>query len=122
MPTPASFDRVRRVGRDLEDVAEGTSYGSPALKVRGKMFACIAVDKSAEPGTLAVRMSFLERDLRVQAEPDVYYLKPHYVNYPCVLARLSRLSDDALRELLETGWQFERSVRKRGAPTKRRRA
>ena len=121
MRTPASFDRVRRLGRDLEDVEEGTSYGSPALKVFGKMFACIAVDKSAEPGTLAVRMSFLERDLRIQAEPDVYYLRPHYVNYPCVLARLSKISDDALRELLQIGWQFERS-RKRGAPTKRRRA
>ena len=103
----ASFARVRRLGIKLEGVEEGTSYGSPALKVRGKMFACIAVDKSAEPDTLAVRMSFFERDLRVQTEPDVYYLKPHYVNYPCVLARLTRISDGALRELLETGWRFE---------------
>jgi hypothetical protein len=121
MRPPKPFDRVRRLGRELEGVEEGTSYGSPALKVRGKMFACIAVDKSAEPNTLAVRMSFLERDLRLQAEPDIYYLKPHYVNYPCVLARLSRISDDALRELLETGWQFERAARSRGAPGKRRR-
>jgi hypothetical protein len=108
-----SFDRVRRLGLKLEGVKEGTSYGSPALKVRGKMFACIPVDKSAEPDTLAVRMSFLERDLRLQAKPNVYYLKPHYVGYPCVLVRLSKISDAALRELLETGWQFERSVRPR---------
>ena len=113
------FDRVRRLGRELDGVDEGTSYGSPALKVRGKMFACIAVDKSAEPGTLAVRMSFFERDLRLEADPDVYYLKPHYVNYPCVLARLNKITDAALRELLETGWQFEQSVRKRG-PVKHR--
>jgi hypothetical protein len=108
-----SFNRVRRVGLTLDGVEEGTSYGSPALKVRGKMFACIAVDKSAEPDTLAVRMSFLERDLRLKAEPDVYYLKPHYVGHPCVLARLSKISDAALRELLETGWQFERSAGRR---------
>jgi len=115
-----SFDRVRRLARQLEGVEEGTSYGSPALKVRGKMFACIAVDKSAEPDTLAVRMSFLERDLRVKTEPAVYYLKPHYVNYPCVLARLSRISDDALCELLEAGWRFERSAPERGAAKRRR--
>lgn len=116
-----AFNRVRRLGLKLEGVEESTSYGSPALKVRGKMFACIAVDKAAEPGTLAVRMSFLERDLRLKAEPDVYYLEPHYVDHPCVLARLSKISDAALRELLETGWQFERSTRARGA-VKRRRA
>jgi len=115
------FDRVRRLARGLEGVEEGTSYGSPALKVRGRMFACIAVDKSAEPDTLAVRMSFLERDLRLRAEPAIYYLKPHYADHPCVLARLSRISDDSLRELLETGWQFEQSARSRGA-VKRRRA
>src|SRR5215467_5120322 len=114
------FDRVRRLGRELDGVEDGTSYGSPALKVGGKMFACIAVDRSAEPNTLAVRMSFAERDLRMKMEPDVYYLKPHYTNYPCVLARLDRISDAALRELLETGWTFERSKRTRG-PAKRRR-
>jgi len=123
MSPRAPFDRVRGLGRELEGVEEGTSYGSPALKVRGKMFACIAVDKSAEPNTLAVRMSFVERDLRVKMEPDVYYLKPHYVNSPCVLARLNKISDAALRELLETGWTFERTTRTtrtRGAAKRRR--
>jgi hypothetical protein len=65
-------------------------------------------------------MSFLERDLRVQTDPAVYYLKPHYVNYPCVLARLGKISDDALRELLETAWQFEGSAHGRGAGKRRR--
>ena len=120
MPPRAPFDRVRRLGREFAGVEEGTSYGSPALKVGGKMFACIPVDKSAEPNTLAVRMSFVERDLRVKMEPDVYYLKPHYTNYPCVLARLNKLTDSALRELLETGWTFERTTRARGAATRRR--
>jgi hypothetical protein len=105
------FDRVRRLGRELEGVEDGTTYGSPALKVRGKMFACIAINKTVEANTLAVRMSFVERDLRLAAEPGIYYLTPHYVGHPCLLARLGKLSDDALRDLLETGWQFERSTR-----------
>jgi hypothetical protein len=81
-------------------------YGAPALKLDGQLLACIATNKSAEPDTLVVRIDFFERDLRVANEPDVYYLKPHYVNYPCVLARLSTISDAALRDLLESGWRF----------------
>lgn len=109
-----AFDRVRKLGRQLPNVEEGTAYGSPALKVRGKMFACIPVHRSAEPNSLAVRMSFVERDLRLQAEPDVYYLTPHYEGHPVVLVRLTRVGDKALKELLEVGWQFESSKAKGG--------
>jgi len=108
-----TWTTVRRLGLELSGAEEGTAYGSPALKVRGKMFACIASHRSAEPNTLAVRMSFLERDLRLSAEPKLYYLTPHYVNYPVVLCRLSRIGEDALRELLEVGWQFVHSTPKR---------
>jgi hypothetical protein len=100
------FARVRRLGLELADVEEATSWGAPALKVRGKMFACVPTNKQAEPESVVFRLSFVERDLRLDAEPDNYYLKPHYVNYPCVLARVKRLSDGALKELLETSWRF----------------
>lgn len=113
MPKPRPFDRVRKFGLLLSDVEEGTTYGSPALKVGGKMFACIAIHKSAEPNSLAVRMSFIERDLRVAADPAIYYITPHYVGHPVGLARLARLGDEDLRELLEVGWQFEKGTRKR---------
>jgi hypothetical protein len=66
----------------------------------------MASHKSAEPNTLVVRVDFLDRDLRVMNEPDIYYLKPHYVNYACVLARLSRIDDAALRELVDSGYRF----------------
>ena len=91
-PTPMSerteFSRVERLGLRLSDVEVGRSYGAPALKVRGRMFACIPTHRSAEPGSLAVRMSLVERDLRVHDRPDIYYLKPHYEPHPIVLARL----------------------------------
>ena len=40
------------------------------------------------------------------ASPDVYYLTDHYVNYPVVLVRLSRIHPDALRDLLGMAWRF----------------
>ncbi len=112
MPKKLGFEAVRKMGLALPDVEEGTSYGSPALKVRGQMFACLAIHRSAEPDTLVVRIEFDRRDALIAGEPQTYYLTDHYLNYPCVLARLSRLHPDALRDLLRMGWRFV-SARKR---------
>jgi hypothetical protein len=119
-----SFDTVREIGLTLPDVEEGTAYGSPALKVRGKMFTCLAVHRSAEPGSLAIRIDFSDRDELIAANPDTYYLTDHYVNYPVVLVRLSRVHRDALRDLLLMGWRFEsaRGTRRVGQATRTSRA
>jgi hypothetical protein len=106
MPHRCTFKNVETIGRTLPDVEVTTTYGQPALKVRGKMFACIASHKSAEPNTLVVRMDFADRDALVEEDPDTYYLKDHYVSYPCVLIRLSRVSRDALADLVAGAYRF----------------
>jgi hypothetical protein len=110
-----SFDTVRRLGLALPNVEEGTVYGSPALKVGGKMFACIAIHSSAEPDSLAVRMEFDQRDELIAADPKTYYLTDHYLDYPCVLVRLARVHPDALPDLLRMGWQYISARNKRRA-------
>src|SRR6185295_267048 len=100
-----SFDDVRRIGRALPDVVEGTMFGKPALKVRGKMIACMASHKSAEPGSLVVRMGFDDRDALIADDPRTYYVKPHYENYPAVLVRLAQIEREALRDLLQSAWR-----------------
>jgi hypothetical protein len=121
MPTTkAGFDLVRKIGASLPEVEEGTAYGSPALKVRGRMFACLAVNRSAEPNTLAVCIDFDQRDELIAEEPKTYYLTDHYVNYPCVLVRLSRIREDALRDLLLTGCRFISTSKRREVPKRRR--
>jgi hypothetical protein len=115
-----TFNTVRRIGRSLPEVEEGTAYGSPALKLRGKLLACIANHSSAEPNTLVVLIDFPSRDELIEAEPDTYYLKDHYVDYACVLVRMSRIGEDALRDLLGMAWKFvDASMRRR--PRSRRR-
>jgi hypothetical protein len=101
-----TFDVVRRMGLALPDVVEATMYGAPALKVGGRLLTCPAIHTSAEPHTLVVCIGFAERDELIAAEPGTYYLTDHYVNYPTVLVRLSRISRDALRDLLQMSWQF----------------
>jgi len=97
---PQSFKHVEAIGRTLPGVEVTTSWGQPTLKVRGRMFVCIAANKSAEPNTLVVMMDFADRDALIEDDPATYYLKDHYLNYPCVLVRLSRVHPDALRDLV----------------------
>jgi hypothetical protein len=115
-----TFATVRAIGRELPDTEEGTSYGVAALKVNGRMFAGMASHKSAEPGTLVVYAPFEQRDALIEEEPETYYLKDHYVNYPVVLVRLSRVDRDALRDLLAGAWRFVREKSSRARSRSRR--
>ena len=112
---------MRELGLALPGVEESTMYGAPALKVRGKLLTCMASHRSAEPGTLVILMDFDQRNALIEDSPDVYYLKEHYVNYPSVLVRLSRINRDALRDLLQTSWRFVTArSRQRAGPGKRK--
>jgi hypothetical protein len=106
MPRGHTFSSVEAIGRTLPDVELTTTWGQPTLKVRGRMFVCIASHKSAEPNTLVVMMDFAERDALVEDDPATYYLKEHYLNYPCVLVRLGRVHADALRDLVTGAHRF----------------
>jgi hypothetical protein len=106
MAKKITYETARSIGLSLPETEEGTVYGTPALKVRGKMFACLPSHRSAEPESLAVRIAFDERDRLIAADPATYYLPEHYVNYPVVLVRLRRMHRDALHDLLMMAWRF----------------
>lgn len=113
--TKTDFNTVRTLALALPGVEESTAYGSPALKVHGKLLACIPANKSAEPDSLAVRIDFESRTELLAAAPDIYYLTDHYVDHPIVLVRLSRIHPDALKDLLGMSWRF---VTSKPAPRK----
>jgi hypothetical protein len=100
------FDAVRDIGLALPGVEESTAYGSPALKVRGQLLACVPANRSAEPNSLVVRVDFDDRAELLAADPDVYYVTDHYVGYSAVLVRLSRINRDVLRDLLGMAYKF----------------
>ena len=110
---------MRAIGATLPDVEDATAYGGFCLKVRGKMFVCQAMNKEAEPNTLAVRMDFAQRDALLEEDPHTYYLKDHYVNYPCVLVRLSRVHPDALRDLVHGAYRFISATAPKRSPRAR---
>ena len=107
MPRSAlNFDTVRNIGLTLPGVEESTAYGQRALKVRGKLLACVPANRSAEPGSLAVRVDFDDRAELLAADPDVYYVTDHYVGYSAVLVRLYRVNPEVLRDLLGMAYKF----------------
>lgn len=108
-----NFDVVRDIGLKLPGVEASTAYGAPALKVQGKLLACLPSNRSAEPESLVVRVDLADRAELLAAAPDVYYVTDHYVGYSAVLVRLSRLTPETLRDLLAMAHKF---VTRKAAP------
>ena len=106
------FDVIREIAFALPGVEESTIHGAPSLKVRGKLLTCPALHRSAEPHTLAVRIDHAQRARLLEAEPGIYYVTDHYLDYPTVLVRLSRIDRNSLKDLLDVAWRFASSQSK----------
>src|SRR5262245_27486133 len=101
------FKTVRAVGLTLPEVDAATRYdGSPMLRLRGCFLAGLATHPSAEPGTLVVRADVEEREWLLADAPGTYYLTDDYRKYPVGLVRLSRITRDALHDLLSSSWRL----------------
>jgi hypothetical protein len=118
---PLTFKDVRKIALSLENVEEGTSYGTPAFKVDGKLLARLREDGES----LVVGTTFEEREEMMAAEPETYYITDHYLKYPWVLVRLSRVPSSSLRDLLNralrlaSGKPRRASVRRRAGRSRR---
>jgi hypothetical protein len=110
-----TFEQVRKIALALPNVEEGTSYGTPAFKTSRKLLARLKEDGDS----LVVATTFEEREEMMEADPQTYYITDHYLKYPWVLVRLSRVSPDALRDLLTRALRL---AQKNTRPSKRRRA
>jgi hypothetical protein len=90
-----------RMALALPGTEEGFSYGTPACRVAGKLFARLREDGE----TLVVRTSFEEREVLMRKHPKVFHLTDHYLHYPWVLVRLSVVGNAMLRDVLERAWR-----------------
>jgi len=105
----ATFEDVPALARDLPGAEESTSYGTPALKVRKKLFARLR----EEGDVLVVKVDRDERAALIESEPDVYFVTTHYENYGYVLVRLEAVERDQLREILIDSWRLAASKKLR---------
>jgi hypothetical protein len=99
MPT---WEDVVELGTRLPGVEVGTSYGTPALKVRKKGICRLR----SNPDALVIRVTDLgEREMLLRSEPEVFFTTPHYDGWPYLLVRLDAVPRDELAELLEDAWR-----------------
>jgi len=96
-----TYDIVRALARELPDVEESTSYGTPALKVGGKLF--VRLKEDAE--TIVLRTDAYERAHLIGSDPRTFFITEHYREYPWVLVRLSEVKRAQIAELLEGAWR-----------------
>jgi hypothetical protein len=101
-----TFEAVKELGRVLPGVVNDTAYGAPALKLGGKLVACIPVNKSAESNCVAVRIDLEHRAQLLRQQPDIYYITDHYAPHPTVLVRLSKIPRTELEKLLRDACRF----------------
>ncbi len=121
MPSkPVTFETVRELALALPGVAASMGARGMAFRVRGRMLACKAIHRSAEEGSLVVRLDPARRAKLIAADPEVYYLTPHYEPYPTVLVRLSRIKRETLAELLQEASRFVSSEAPKKTGRKRR--
>lgn len=94
----ATWDDVRRICLALPDVEERRK----TFRTNGRIF----VNMSREAGAISTRAEEEEVDLLIQANPDVYFVTPHYLGWNAVLVRLDAVDDDELAARIEDAYAF----------------
>jgi hypothetical protein len=107
-----TYDTVRRLALELPDVQEGTSYGTPALKVCGKLFVRLHQDLDK----IVLKMPFDRREEMMAADPATYFITDHYADYPWILVSLERVQAEALPDLLRIAY---RAAHRPASPAKK---
>jgi len=97
-----TFEQVRLAAHVFPGVEDSTSYGTPALKVRGKLLA--RLHQSGE--CLVLRADLLGRGILMQSDPNVFFITDHYRDYPWILVRFSAVDPGALPDLIERAWRL----------------
>lgn len=95
-------DEVHALIMAFPGVVEGVSYGQPAYKVKDKFFTRLRAD---DQSLVLMDVGPDEREMLMEAEPEVFHITPHYKDYPSVLARIEGVHPGSLHNMLERRWR-----------------
>lgn len=102
--------RLQRLSNHLPGVETGTSYGTPALKVAGKLLLRI---KDAE--TLVLMAPLDEKERLMEMAPEIYYETDHYTGWPALLIRAAVIDGAELQHRITEAWRYKAPARLRKA-------
>lgn len=104
MPT---WDDVVEIAKALPEVQVSTSYGTPALKVKGKGFARLRTEAE---GGLMLRCSMEEKEALLASGDPAFFTTPHYDGYASILVDLTKIGAAHLAEMVEEAWWLRAPV------------
>ena len=84
----------------LPETEESTSYGRPAVRVRGKAF----VYPGREPGSFAVASPLEEKEFLMETDPDTFWETDHYRGWPAVLVRFGSRDRQRIEMVIRRAW------------------
>ena len=118
----ASTDILREIALRFPDVEDATTERGLAFKARGRLLVCSAINESADPGSVVIRIGAEQRARLMAAYPSALYLPDHYAKHPAVLARLEKLDRESLRDILGAAWLFvtEKAVTRKRSGSRRK--
>jgi hypothetical protein len=85
----------------LSHIEEAVSWGQPNLKAHGKMWCWWSPTEDAP----VFKMDRAEREFLLEADPDTFFVTPHYVPHGLVLVRPAAFDADWARARLLKSWQ-----------------
>lgn len=103
-----TWETVREIAHTLPNVEDSKSYGTPALKVKGKLFVRLKEDRE----TIVLKTAYEEREELMTHDPETYFITDHYLNYPYILVSLNRVNVDALTELIRVSYNLAKPGQK----------
>ena len=99
------WDRLKALalGLGLPGVEETTSWGQPTLKAHGKLWVWWSPHEDAP----VFKVPFEEREILLEAEPETFFVTPHYKGHALVLVRPDRLDLAWARHNLLRVWRAQ---------------
>ena len=91
------------LGLDLPGVEETTSWGQPTLKAHGKMWVWWSPHEDAP----VFKMPREEREMLIEADPETFFVTPHYQSHGLILVRPEKLDPDWARANLMRVWRAQ---------------
>ena len=102
MSVAGAAEKLQAGSSRSPEITEGTSYGTPSLSVRKKFLARV---KDAD--TVVLMCPLEEKEMLIEAAPEIYFETAHYRGWPAILARIELISPEELRHRLERAFVMQ---------------
>lgn len=96
-----TFEQAREPMLALPGVEEGSSYGTPGFRVKGRLLS-----RLREEDVLVLRpLDDIEQRFLMSTDPAAFFQTEHYRGSTAILVRLSEVRLAQLGEIIEQSWR-----------------